>query len=76
MEIIEFINQDFQPDELSRPFGKDEFEAEDGSNLQEFVMDLFMEASSDWSTEEYLMALRALSNKIDIHIDSSERSLA
>jgi hypothetical protein len=64
MKVNEMIIRDFQPDDGME---------DEGSEIQAVVIDLFVEATSDWSSEEYLMALRSLRHRIDTYIDSAER---
>jgi len=63
MKVNEMIIRDFQPDDGME---------DEGSEIQAVVIDLFVEATSDWDAKNYLMALRSLRHRIDAYIDSAE----
>tara|TARA_R110002020_G_scaffold42285_1_gene124100 strand:+ start:576 stop:788 length:213 start_codon:yes stop_codon:yes gene_type:complete len=67
MKVNEMIIRDFQPDDGME---------DEGSEIQAVVIDLFVEATSDWNAKEYLMALRSLRHRIDTYIDSAEYFVA
>ena len=54
--------KDFQPDDGME---------DEGSEIQAVLIDLFIEATNDWSPEEYLIALRSLRHRDDTYIDSA-----
>jgi len=54
--------KDFQPDDGME---------DEGSEIQAVLIDLFIEATNDWSPEEYLIALRSLRHRVDTYIDSA-----
>lgn len=64
MEIVEMIDRDFQPGD------------EEGEGISEVLVALLIEATRDWSSQDYLLELRSLSRSLDAYIDSAERSLA
>ncbi len=67
MKVNEMIIRDFQPDDGME---------DEGSEIQAVVIDLFVEATSDWNAKEYLMALLSLRHRIDTYIDSAESFVA
>ena len=62
MKVNEMIIKDFQPDDGMQ---------DEGSEIQAVVINLFIEATSDWSSEEYLIALRSLRHRVDTYLDSA-----
>ena len=62
MKVNEMIIKDFQPDDGME---------DEGSEIQAVLIDLFIEATNDWSPEEYLIALRSLRHRVDTYIDSA-----
>ena len=70
---MEIINVILEKDLQERNFQPDDGIEDEGSEIQAVVIDLFIEATSDWDSEEYLMALRSLSNRVDTHIQSAEQ---
>ena len=71
---MEIINVILEKDLQERNFQPDDGMENEGSEIQAILIDLFIEATSDWDSKEYLIALRSLNEKVETFIHSAEEA--
>ncbi len=71
---MEIINVILEKDLQERNFQPDDGMENEGSEIQAILIDLFIEATSDWDSKEYLIALRSLNEKVETFIQSAEEA--